>query len=63
MGIHDKAVLAEIEQDEFESPVPRKAGVDGRTIYLSRPLPFSFGVPVLCDLGEARLGDEEHYVG
>ncbi|KAK2861261.1 hypothetical protein FQN49_004383 [Arthroderma sp. PD_2] len=59
MGIDDKAVLYEYEKDELEYPVPRKV-VDGRTIYLSRPLPFTFGPPVLCDLGEARLGDQEH---
>ncbi|OJZ81013.1 hypothetical protein ASPFODRAFT_65521 [Aspergillus luchuensis CBS 106.47] len=36
-------------------PVPRKSLSD-RTIYVSRPLPISFGTPVLCDLGEGRLG-------
>lgn len=40
--------------------VPRKVVGDDRTIYLSRLLPLTFGPPVLCDLGEARLGDEEH---
>ncbi|PGH28266.1 serine/threonine protein kinase [Polytolypa hystricis UAMH7299] len=39
--------------------LPRKVVAD-RTIYLSRPLPFTFGPPVLCDLGEARLGYEEY---
>lgn len=34
--------------------------VNDRTIYLSRPLSLNFGPPVLCDLGEARFGDEEH---
>lgn len=59
MGIHDESVLVDYENDEFERPVPRKV-VDDRTIYLSRPLPFTFGPPVLCDLGEARFGGQEH---
>lgn len=59
MGIDDESVLSEYEKDELEHPVPRKL-VDGRTTYLSRPLSLTFGPPVLCDLGEARLGDEEH---
>lgn len=37
--------------------MPRKTLAD-RTIYLSRPLPISFGTPVLCDFGEARLGTD-----
>ncbi|OAX78096.1 hypothetical protein ACJ72_07601 [Emergomyces africanus] len=59
MGIDDTSVFTEYENDELEHPVPRKVLTD-RTIYLSRPLPFTFGPPILCDLGEARLGDEEH---
>lgn len=59
MGIDDESVFSEYENEEFEHPVPRKVAGD-RTIYLSRPLSLTFGPPVLCDLGEARLGDEEH---
>ncbi|KAK2736308.1 hypothetical protein FQN55_001694 [Onygenales sp. PD_40] len=59
MGIDDKSVLAEYEKDELTHPVPRKV-VGDRTLYLSRPLPLTFGPPILCDLGEARPGDEEH---
>ena len=33
--------------------------LEDRTIYLSRPLPISYGTPVLCDLGEARLGTDQ----
>ncbi|PGH06014.1 hypothetical protein GX51_02605 [Blastomyces parvus] len=57
MGIHASLVLAEYEKDELTHPVPRKIVAD-RTIYLSRPLPLTFGPLLLCDLGE-RLGDEE----
>lgn len=43
---------------ELESPIPRKVLGD-RIIYVSRPLPISLGTPVLCDLGEARLGTDQ----
>lgn len=39
-------------------PIPRKP-LENRTIYFSRPLPVSYGTPVLCDLGEARLGTND----
>ncbi|PYI11487.1 kinase-like protein [Aspergillus sclerotiicarbonarius CBS 121057] len=32
--------------------------LENRTIYLSRQLPISYGTPILCDLGEARLGTD-----
>lgn len=38
--------------------MPRKT-LKNRTIYLSRPLPISYGTPVLCDLGEARIGTDQ----
>ncbi|KAI1951440.1 hypothetical protein LOZ12_005829 [Ophidiomyces ophidiicola] len=59
MGLDDKSVLSQYEKAEVEHPVLRKVLSD-RTIYPSRPLPFTFGPPLLCDLGEARLGDYEH---
>ncbi|EAW16922.1 putative protein kinase [Aspergillus fischeri NRRL 181] len=58
LGIKDETILSKFEIAEFESPVPRKT-LGNRTIYLSRPLPISYGTPVLCDLGEARLGTEK----
>jgi serine/threonine-protein kinase SRPK3 len=59
MGIDDESVFSEYEKDELEHPVPRKV-TEYRTIYLSRPPPLTFGPPILCDLGDARLGDEEN---
>ncbi|KAE8352419.1 kinase-like domain-containing protein [Aspergillus coremiiformis] len=60
LGIKDDSILSKFEQAEVEAPVPRKILKD-RTIYLSRPFPISNGTPVLCDLGEARLGtDQQH---
>lgn len=40
--------------------MPRKI-LEDRTIYVSRPLPISVGTPVLCDLGEARIGTDTQY--
>lgn len=40
--------------------MPRKT-LEDRTIYVSRPLPISVGTPVLCDLGEARIGTDTQY--
>lgn len=58
-GIRDDSIHSQIEQDELKQPIARKTLSD-RTIYNSRLLPVSAGVPVLCDLGEARLGDQKH---
>ncbi|CAG7916448.1 unnamed protein product [Penicillium olsonii] len=55
LGIKDNSVLSKFEQAEVDMPVPRKT-LENRTIYFSRPLSVSYGTPVLCDLGEARLG-------
>ncbi|OQD60225.1 hypothetical protein PENPOL_c026G10422 [Penicillium polonicum] len=55
LGIKDDSILSKFEQVEFDMPVPRKV-FENRTIYFSQPLPVSSGTPVLCDLGEARLG-------
>lgn len=60
LGIKDKTILPRYEEAEFENPTPRKVLNKDHTIYLSRPLPITFGTPVLCDLGEARLGSEKH---
>ncbi|CAG8195129.1 unnamed protein product [Penicillium olsonii] len=55
LGIKDNSVLSKFEQAEVDMPVPRKT-LENRTTYFSRPLSVSYGTPVLCDLGEARLG-------
>ncbi|WEW57329.1 hypothetical protein PRK78_002794 [Emydomyces testavorans] len=59
LGIKDDSILSKYEENELKHPVPRKVTPD-RTIYVSRPLPVSFGIPVLCDLGEARLESEKN---
>lgn len=60
LDIEDETVLTEFEEAEVNDPSPYK--VDGnRTIYTSRKLRVkgSTGRPVLCDFGEARIGDGE----
>ena len=59
LGIKDKTIFSQFEKAELEDPSPRKFAGD-HIIYQSRPLRPSFGLPVLCDFGEARLGNEEH---
>ncbi|OCL06510.1 protein kinase [Glonium stellatum] len=57
--IEDDSIISQIEKGELERPIARKVLSD-RTIYKSRPMPLSTGPPVLCDLGEARVGTQKH---
>ncbi|KAL4995407.1 hypothetical protein BDV10DRAFT_196768 [Aspergillus recurvatus] len=57
LGIKDESILANSEQAELETLVPRKS-LKNRIIYISRHLPISYGIPVLCDLSEACIGTE-----
>lgn len=54
-GIEDPSIFSQIEEDEMTRPIARKV-LDDRHIYFSRPLPVSTGLPVISDLGEARVG-------
>ncbi|PYI02454.1 kinase domain protein [Aspergillus sclerotiicarbonarius CBS 121057] len=60
LSIDDESILAGFEKGEQESPSPRKIVDSNRTIYKSRKLSSPrdglWGQPVLCDLGEARIG-------
>ena len=58
-GIEDSAILSQIEDDEIVRPIARKVLSD-RHIYYSRPMPVNAGLPVLSDLGEARIGSHKH---
>ncbi|ROV96570.1 hypothetical protein VMCG_07836 [Cytospora schulzeri] len=58
-NIEDVSVLSQVEQGEIEQPIARKTLKD-RTIYNSRPMPLVRGLPILCDLGEARIGKQKH---
>ncbi|GKZ33560.1 hypothetical protein AbraIFM66950_003465 [Aspergillus brasiliensis] len=60
LSIDDESILEDFEKAERQSPSPKKV-VDGtRTVYTSRrlrrPNHMLWGQPVLCDLGQARIG-------
>jgi serine/threonine protein kinase len=61
LTIDDKSLLSDFEKAEQEDPSPRKVINNTRTIYGSRklglPKGIEWGQPVLCDFGEARIGD------
>lgn len=61
LSIDDETILTEFEKKEEEQhPSPRKTVNGNRTVYVSRKLSLPeqdlWGQPVLCDLGEARIG-------
>lgn len=60
LSIDDETILTEFEKEEKLHPSPRKTVDSNRTIYMSRELSLPtqglWGQPVLCDLGEARIG-------
>ena len=60
LSIDDETILADFKRAEEEHPSPRKIVDGNRTIYVSRKLPTPkrglWGQPVLCDLGQARIG-------
>lgn len=56
MGILNTSAFERFEREEREWPFPRKELPD-RTVYVSHPMPFTKGAPLLCDLSEARFGD------
>lgn len=63
LGLEDESVLIEYEEAESINPVRRKVLDPERTIYASRslqcPRDNAYGLPVLCDFGEARFGSTQ----
>lgn len=61
LTIEDESMVKAFDKSEKEDPSPRKKIDDKRTIYKSRrfdkPKKGSWGLPILCDFGEARIGD------
>ncbi|KAF2876974.1 non-specific serine/threonine protein kinase [Massariosphaeria phaeospora] len=59
--VADESVLADIEKAEAQNSLPRKAIDNVRTIYsthkLGLPNDSLRGEPVLCDFGEAQIGE------
>lgn len=65
LQVMDTSVLAAFEEAEKIAPTTRKVIDTKRTIYRSRelrhPKRHAFGLPVLCDFGEARIGRRFDY--
>ncbi|KXT08415.1 hypothetical protein AC579_3809 [Pseudocercospora musae] len=65
LQIMDTSVLTAFEEEEKTAPTTRKVIDTERTIYQSRkfkhPERHAFGLPVLCDFGEARVGRRFYY--
>jgi len=65
LRIEDAGVLSDFEDAEKTRPSLRRDIDAERTIFASRPLrqpkDWAFGPPVLCDLGEARIGSSHEY--
>ena len=61
LTVDDESILNDFENAEADEPSPMKVIDDVRTIYGSRKLGFPtdslWGQPVLCDFGEARIGE------
>lgn len=61
LSLEDKTMLADFADKEAIQPSPRKKIDESRTIYQSRQFRRpsrgkSFGLPILCDFGEAKIG-------
>jgi len=65
LGMNEKTAQHDMEifeKEELTFPGPRKIDKD-RVIYTSRPLVppvYKYGLPVLCDFSEARLGNNDN---
>lgn len=61
LTVADETILEDFEKAEAENPSPSKVIDDTRTIYRSRKLRLPtgalWGQLVLCDFGEARIGE------
>jgi serine/threonine protein kinase len=61
LTVADDSVLEDVERAMSENPLPKKVIDDVRTIYSSHKLGLPkdslWGEPVLCDFGEARIGE------
>ncbi|KAF2137768.1 uncharacterized protein K452DRAFT_329108 [Aplosporella prunicola CBS 121167] len=58
----DEDMLADMEKKEMEHPSEFKVFDDQRIINRSRPMPRpkSWGIPILCDFGEARSSERKY---
>lgn len=65
LRVEDQSILADFEEAESLEPSDRKIVNGERTIYASRafrqPRENAYGLPILCDLGEGRIGVPQPY--
>jgi hypothetical protein len=64
LSLEDSTMLADFAEAEAENPSPRKKVDQIRNIYQSRQFRRpargkNYGLPVLCDFGEARVGKKQ----
>lgn len=63
LTIEDHTMLGRFEKAEIEQPSPQKLIDSSRTTYRSRQFPKPkddmYGLPVLCDFGEAKIGKSQ----
>jgi serine/threonine-protein kinase SRPK3 len=59
MGVPDDSAFARFEREELQDPLPREES-SSHMVYLSRPVSFTTGAPLLCDLSEARFESPEN---
>ncbi|OAA66452.1 Protein kinase-like domain protein [Niveomyces insectorum RCEF 264] len=59
LSLQDETELKEVEDEEMHDPSPRKEYKD-HVIYASRLPELSGRMPVICDFGEARFGQESY---
>ncbi|OAP56817.1 hypothetical protein AYL99_08929 [Fonsecaea erecta] len=63
LTVEDPTMLERFEKAEINEPSPRKLVDKSRTVYKSRHLPNpkddKYGLPILCDFGEARIGETQ----
>lgn len=61
LTVDDESMLEDFEEAEINNPAPKKVISPERTIYVSRdfrrPINDAWGRPVLCDFGEASIGN------
>lgn len=66
LGVEDESVFTDYEQAEKSSPSQSRYVSQDRRIYASRPFRrpqnHAYGTPILCDLGEARIGVDHAHV-
>ncbi|KAE8353667.1 U4/U6 small nuclear ribonucleo protein PRP4 [Aspergillus coremiiformis] len=56
-----RVIHTDLQLKNLLLPAPEPKALSSRTIYLSSFPPTGRGLPLLCDFGEARFGDDEHH--